>query len=133
VHVQVLYRFLEFFSNFDWEKFCLSLWGPVPIRSLPDMTGNLYVSLYLINQLLIKSVPYDHSCYAAEPPRMDSGELLLDKSFLDKCSTAYGVAPRTQENQGQPFVSKHFNVIDPLRANNNLGRSVSKGNHGPTL
>ena len=58
---------------------------------------------------------------------MDNGELLLDKSFLDTCSTAYGVVPRTQENQGQPFVSKHFNVIDPLRTNNNLGRSVSKG------
>ncbi|XP_066397978.1 uncharacterized protein [Miscanthus floridulus] len=100
--LEVLYRFLEFFSNFDWEKFCLSLWGPVPISSLPDMT--------------------------AEPPWMDSGELLLNKSFLDTCSSAYGVVPRTQENQGQPFVSKHFNVIDPLRANNNLGRSVSKGN-----
>ncbi|TKV97508.1 hypothetical protein SEVIR_9G499250v4 [Setaria viridis] len=100
--LEVMYRFLEFFSNFDWEKFCLSLRGPVPISSLPDMT--------------------------AEPPRMDSGELLLDKSFLDTCSTAYGVVPRTQENQGRPFVSKHFNIIDPLRANNNLGRSVSKGN-----
>ncbi|AQL08854.1 nucleotidyltransferase [Zea mays] len=100
--LEVLYRFLEFFSNFDWEKFCLSLWGPVPISSLPDMT--------------------------AIPPRMDSGELLLNKSFLDTCSSAYGVVPHTQENQGQPFVSKHFNVIDPLRTNNNLGRSVSKGN-----
>ncbi|KAL6648583.1 hypothetical protein ACP70R_012807 [Stipagrostis hirtigluma subsp. patula] len=100
--LEVLYRFLEFFSNFDWEKFCLSLWGPVPISSLPDMT--------------------------AEPPRMDSGELLLSKSFLDNCSTVYAVMPRTQEVQGQPFVSKHFNVIDPLRTNNNLGRSVSKGN-----
>ncbi|OEL33737.1 hypothetical protein BAE44_0005250 [Dichanthelium oligosanthes] len=105
--LEVLYRFLEFFSNFDWEKFCLSLLGPVPISSLPDMT--------------------------AEPPRMDSGELLLTKSFLDNCSSAYGVVPRTQENQGQPFVSKHFNVIDPLRTNNNLGRSVSKGNYEPTL
>ncbi|PWZ06672.1 hypothetical protein Zm00014a_016357 [Zea mays] len=100
--LEVLCRFLEFFSNFDWEKFCLSLWGPVPISSLPDMT--------------------------AIPPRMDSGELLLNKSFLDTCSSAYGVVPHTQENQGQPFVSKHFNVIDPLRTNNNLGRSVSKGN-----
>jgi len=65
--------------------------------------------------------------HAAEPPRMDSGELLLNKSFLDTCSAAYGVVPRTQENKGQPFVSKHFNIIDPLRTNNNLGRSVSKG------
>lgn len=100
--LEVLYRFLEFFSKFDWDNFCLSLWGPVPISSLPDVT--------------------------AEPPRKDGGVLLLSKLFLDACSSTYAVFPGGQENQGQPFVSKHFNVIDPLRVNNNLGRSVSKGN-----
>ncbi|KAH6767345.1 nucleotidyltransferase [Perilla frutescens var. hirtella] len=100
--LEVLYRFLEFFSNFDWDSFCVSLWGPVPISSLPDGI--------------------------AEPPRKDSGELLLSKLFLDACSSVYAVFPGGQENNGQPFVSKHFNVIDPLRVNNNLGRSVSKGN-----
>ncbi|KAL2251816.1 UNVERIFIED_CONTAM: hypothetical protein Sindi_2303900 [Sesamum indicum] len=100
--LEVLYRFLEFFSNFDWDNFCVSLWGPVPISSLPDVT--------------------------AEPPRKDSGELLLSKLFLDACSSVYAVFPGGQENNGQPFISKHFNVIDPLRVNNNLGRSVSKGN-----
>ncbi|KAJ4728136.1 putative Poly(A) RNA polymerase cid14 [Melia azedarach] len=100
--LEVLYRFLEFFSKFDWDNFCLSLWGPVPISSLPDVT--------------------------AEPPRKDGGVLLLSKLFLDACSSTYSVFPAGQENQGQPFVSKHFNVIDPLRINNNLGRSVSKGN-----
>ncbi|XWS76888.1 hypothetical protein CRYUN_Cryun01aG0216600 [Craigia yunnanensis] len=97
--LEVLYRFLEFFSKFDWGNFCVSLWGPVPISSLPDIT--------------------------AEPPRKDGGELLLSKYFLGTCSARYAGC---QENQGQPFVSKHFNVIDPLRINNNLGRSVSKGN-----
>nr|CAD1837897.1 unnamed protein product [Ananas comosus var. bracteatus] len=100
--LEVLYRFLEFFSNFDWENFCVSLWGPVPISSLPDMT--------------------------AEPPQRDSCDLLLSKQFLEGCSRVYAVTPDGQGNQGQPFVSKHFNVIDPLRTNNNLGRSVSKGN-----
>ncbi|GER46363.1 nucleotidyltransferase [Striga asiatica] len=100
--LEVLYRFLEFFSNFDWENFCVSLWGPVPISSLPNVT--------------------------AEPPRKDSGELLLSKLFLDACSSVYAVFPGGQENNGQQFVSKHFNVIDPLCVNNNLGRSVSKGN-----
>ncbi|XP_021748834.1 uncharacterized protein LOC110714598 isoform X2 [Chenopodium quinoa] len=100
--LEVLYRFLEFFSNFDWDNFCVSLWGPVPISSLPDVT--------------------------AEPPRKDSGDLLLSKLFLDACSSVYAVFPEGLENQGQPFISKHFNVIDPLRVNNNLGRSVSKGN-----
>ncbi|CAN6464514.1 unnamed protein product [Victoria cruziana] len=100
--LEVLYRFLEFFSNFDWENFCVSLWGPVPINQLPDMR--------------------------AEPPRKDGGDLLLSKPFLDACGAIYAVYPGVQENQGQPFISKHFNVIDPLRTNNNLGRSVSKGN-----
>ncbi|KAL8254101.1 hypothetical protein R6Q59_032322 [Mikania micrantha] len=100
--LEVLYRFLEFFSKFDWDNFCVSLWGPVPINSLPDVT--------------------------AEPPRKDSEELLLSKGFLDACSAVYAVFPAGQDNQGQPFLSKHFNVIDPLRVGNNLGRSVSKGN-----
>ncbi|XP_019429149.1 PREDICTED: uncharacterized protein LOC109336780 isoform X2 [Lupinus angustifolius] len=100
--LEVLYRFLEFFSKFDWDNFCISLWGPVPISSLPDVT--------------------------AEPPRKDGGDLLLNKLFLEACSSVYAVFPGGQENPGQPFVSKHFNVIDPLRVNNNLGRSVSKGN-----
>ncbi|KAK9074290.1 hypothetical protein SSX86_006887 [Deinandra increscens subsp. villosa] len=100
--LEVLYRFLEFFSNFDWEFYCVSLWGPVPISLLPDVT--------------------------AEPPRKDSGELLLKKVFLDACSSAYAVFPGSLDNQGQTFASKHFNVIDPLRVSNNLGRSVSKGN-----
>ncbi|XP_057454788.1 uncharacterized protein LOC130746246 isoform X2 [Lotus japonicus] len=100
--LEVLYRFLEFFSKFDWDNFCVSLWGPVPINSLPDVS--------------------------AEPPRKDGGDLLLSKLFLDACSSVYAVFPGGQENQGQPFVSKFFNVIDPLRVNNNLGRSVSKGN-----
>uniref|UniRef100_A0A7N0VM67 Polymerase nucleotidyl transferase domain-containing protein n=1 Tax=Kalanchoe fedtschenkoi TaxID=63787 RepID=A0A7N0VM67_KALFE len=100
--LEVLYRFLEFFSNFDWENFCVSLWGPVPIQSLPDVTP--------------------------QSPRKDSGELLLKKVFLESCNSAYAVVPGALENHGSPFGAKFFNVIDPLRANNNLGRSVSKGN-----
>ncbi|KAF9671157.1 hypothetical protein SADUNF_Sadunf12G0018300 [Salix dunnii] len=100
--LEVLYRFLEFFSKFDWENFCISLWGPVPISSLPDVT--------------------------ALSPREDGGQMLLSTLFLNACSSVYAVFPSQQENQEQSFVSKYFNVIDPLRTNNNLGRSVSKGN-----
>ncbi|KAM7275019.1 hypothetical protein ACFE04_016885 [Oxalis oulophora] len=99
--LEVLYRFLDFFSKFDWDNFCVSIWGPVPINLLPDIS--------------------------AQTPRKD-GEQVLNKMFLQAYSMAYAVRPFGQENQGQPFVSKHFNVIDPLRENNNLGRSVSKGN-----
>ncbi|KAH9626620.1 hypothetical protein KSS87_015284, partial [Heliosperma pusillum] len=100
--LEVLYRFLEFFSKFDWANFCVSLRGPVPICSLPNM--------------------------AAAPPRKDGGDLLLSKMFLDSCGTAYSALPAVPENRENHFTSKHLNVIDPLRLNNNLGRSVNKGN-----
>lgn len=69
------------------------------------------------------NIPYIDA-FSAEPPRKDGGVLPLSKLFL---STTYAVCPVGLENPSQPFVSKHFNVIDPLRENNNLGRSVSKG------
>ena len=37
--MQVLLKFLDFFSKFDWEKSCVSLRGPVAIASLPEMKG----------------------------------------------------------------------------------------------
>ncbi|KAL8167650.1 hypothetical protein V2J09_009149 [Rumex salicifolius] len=93
--LEVLYCFLEFFSSFDWDNFCISLQGPVPIRSLPDMT--------------------------ADPPRKYGGALFLRKRFY------YSVCPSTPEIK-EEFCSKHLNIIDFLRINNNLGRSVSRGN-----
>lgn len=80
-----------------------------------------------VNSLIF---PFYFEYHTAESPRKDGGDLLLSKLFLDACSSVYAVFPGGQENQGQPFVSKHFNVIDPLRTNNNLGRSVSKGIDG---
>lgn len=64
----------------------------------------------------------------AAPPRKDCQDLLLSAMFLTSCSSCYGIKPSSQENQEQAFVSKHMNIIDPLRANNNLGRSINKGN-----
>ncbi|KAH0466776.1 hypothetical protein IEQ34_004014 [Dendrobium chrysotoxum] len=99
---EVLYRFMEVFSNFDWKHLCVSLWGPVAINSLPDTT--------------------------AELPRKDGGKLLFYKAFIETFRTAYVVSLSGHKNQGQQFIPKHLNVIDSLRTNNNLGRSVSKAN-----
>ncbi|KAL8142482.1 hypothetical protein V2J09_015514 [Rumex salicifolius] len=98
--LEVLYRFLEFFSNFDWDNFCISLLGPVPIGSLPDMT--------------------------VAPPRLDGDALLLSEKFLHDCSMEFSVHPSTHVKE--QFATKHLNIIDFLRTSNNLGRSVSKGN-----
>ncbi|XP_045816060.1 uncharacterized protein LOC123909287 [Trifolium pratense] len=61
----------------------------------------------------------------AESPRKDcqSQDLLLTQWFLNACMFYYGNMPR---NQGNQFISKHINIIDPLRVDNNLGRSISK-------
>jgi hypothetical protein len=64
---------------------------------------------------------------AAEPPRIDGGELLLTKAFLDACSETYGIVPIGQDAKSNMFHMKFLNIIDPLRTANNLGRSVSKG------
>lgn len=32
--LQVLYLFLEFFSSFDWDNYCVSLSSPIPLKSL---------------------------------------------------------------------------------------------------
>ncbi|KAK1351416.1 hypothetical protein POM88_054389 [Heracleum sosnowskyi] len=68
---------------------------------------------------------YKTGKHDTDPPRKDGGDLLLNKVFLRACSTVYSVFPGGQENNELPFIPKHFNVIDPLRANNNLGRSVN--------
>ncbi|CAK9230266.1 unnamed protein product [Sphagnum jensenii] len=104
--LEVLYTFLEYFSNFDWDKYCVSLWGPVPLSSLPGVAA----------------------ADGAEPPRKNEGALLLTKAFLDTCSETYSVVPTTSDNQTRTFNVKFLNVLDPLRESNNLGRSVSKGN-----
>ncbi|KAL2634776.1 hypothetical protein R1flu_006255 [Riccia fluitans] len=101
--LEVLLRFLEFFSKFDWHRYCVSLWGPVPIAALPDI--------------------------AAESPRKDGGDLLLSQAFLKACCEVYAVFPAGQDNQQRTFNAKYLNVVDPLRPGNNLGRSVNQTNY----
>ena len=36
---QVLHKFLEVFSVFDWDRFCLSLRGPIALDSFPNPVG----------------------------------------------------------------------------------------------
>lgn len=41
--LQVLRKFLEVFSNFDWDAHALSLQGPIPVSSLPEPKGISFV------------------------------------------------------------------------------------------
>lgn len=98
----VLYKFLDYFSKFDWDNYCISLSGPVRISSLPEVV--------------------------VETPENGGGDLLLSEEFLKDCVEMYYVPSRGFETTSRTFASKHLNIIDPLKESNNLGRSVSKGN-----
>ncbi|XVF00370.1 hypothetical protein REPUB_Repub03eG0279700 [Reevesia pubescens] len=98
----VLYKFLDYYSTFDWENYCISITGPVSISSLPAVV--------------------------AETPENDGDELLLSLNFLRHCREVYSVPNQSLEIGAHVFPIKHFNIVDPLKENNNLGRSVSKGN-----
>lgn len=98
----VLYKFLDYFSKFDWDNYCISLNGPVQISSLPEII--------------------------AETPENGGADLLLSADFLRHCVDMFSVPSRGIETNSRIFMQKHLNIIDPLKENNNLGRSVSKGN-----
>ncbi|KAA8543664.1 hypothetical protein F0562_021590 [Nyssa sinensis] len=98
----VLYRFLDYFSKFDWENYCVSLNGPVCKSSLPDIF--------------------------AEMPKNWEDDFMLSEEFLRNCTDMFSVPSRGIENKLRAFPQKHLNIIDPLKENNNLGRSVHRGN-----
>ncbi|XP_052176188.1 uncharacterized protein LOC127790643 [Diospyros lotus] len=98
----VLYRFLDYFSKFDWDNYCISLTGPVRKSSLPAIV--------------------------AEEPEDGGSDLLLSKDFLRHCADMFSIPSRGVDTNLRAFPHKHLNIVDPLKENNNLGRSVSKGN-----
>lgn len=98
----VLYRFLEYYSKFDWDNYCISLKGPVCKSSLPDIVVKV--------------------------PDGWTGGLMFREEFLDNCIDMFSVSSRALEAKPKAFQPKNLNIIDPLRENNNLGRSVHLGN-----
>ncbi|CAN7012917.1 unnamed protein product [Brassica rapa subsp. trilocularis] len=98
----VLYKFLEYFSKFDWDKYCISLSGPVCRSSLPEIV--------------------------VDTPENGGQDLLLTSDFLNDCLVMYCVPSQGLETNPRAFPSKYLNIIDPLKENNNLGRSVNKAN-----
>ncbi|KAH6765735.1 PAP/OAS1 substrate-binding domain superfamily [Perilla frutescens var. hirtella] len=100
--LSVLYRFLDYYSQFDWENFCISLKGPVHKLSLPDIVVKM--------------------------PENRCNHLLLSEEFLEKSLELFSVPSRGIDSNPKAFQPKHLNIIDPLKENNNLGRSVHRGN-----
>lgn len=65
--------------------------------------------------------------FAAEMPENGGGDLLLTNDFLRYCVDTFSVPSKGVDTSSRTFAPKHLNIVDPLKENNNLGRSVSKG------
>ncbi|KAL3517962.1 hypothetical protein ACH5RR_020551 [Cinchona calisaya] len=98
----VLHRFLDYFSKFDWENYCISLNGPVCKSSLPEIV--------------------------VQSPQNEGNQVMLSEDFLKNCVEMFSVPIRGMETNSRVFSPKHLNIIDPLKEYNNLGRSVHRGN-----
>lgn len=149
-----MYKFLDYFSKFDWDNYCISLNGPVQISSLPEIIGeqqfmhffntvgsfslvgtpmplhfsSLVVLIFLTLSLSLSSLHFlFFFLCAAETPENGGADLLLSADFLRHCVDMFSVPSRGIETNSRIFMQKHLNIIDPLKENNNLGRSVSKG------
>ncbi|KAI3526365.1 hypothetical protein L1887_05616 [Cichorium endivia] len=100
---EVLYRFLDYYSKFDWDEYCISLDGPVSKSSMPDLT--------------------------VETPENQGTDVLLSGEFRKNCMDMFIVPSKGLDTDQRAFTLKHLNIIDPLKENNNLGRSVHRGNY----
>ncbi|KAL9247834.1 hypothetical protein vseg_021220 [Gypsophila vaccaria] len=97
----VLYKFLDYYSTFDWNNYCVGINGLVLISSLPEIQ-------------------------VASSPNCD--KLLLTEEFLRSSREPLLPSIQGSGTQSFGFPVKYLNILDPLRDDNNLGRSVSKGN-----
>ncbi|XP_038719889.1 uncharacterized protein LOC120012520 isoform X2 [Tripterygium wilfordii] len=98
--LEVLCRFLDYYSTFDWDNYCVSIYGSVALSALPNIVVN---------------------------PKNDGDNLLLSREVMDNCREAFSDSVKGLET-GCEFHVKYLNILDPLKEHNNLGRSVSKGN-----
>ncbi|WVZ67076.1 hypothetical protein U9M48_016214 [Paspalum notatum var. saurae] len=99
--LEAFYRFLEYFSKFDWDQYGISLNGPVDLSSLTNLTVE---------------------------PTIVQDELLFGEEFRQGSLDRLVVIPNESDGCDTQFRLKFLNIIDPLKRSNNLGRSVSKAN-----
>ncbi|CAN1297598.1 hypothetical protein LINPERPRIM_LOCUS23529 [Linum perenne] len=89
-----------------------------------------------ILKLLVNNISVDISfnqmeglsalCFLEQRPAQ-AGSLLLMPDFLRYCKETYAVPVKALDRGMQQFTVKSINIVDPLKENNNLGRSVHRG------
>ncbi|RDY07030.1 hypothetical protein CR513_08906, partial [Mucuna pruriens] len=96
--LEVLYIFLDYYGSFDWNNNYVSIWGPKALSSPLEIV---------------------------ETPECNQGEFLLQEEFLRNYRDMCSLSVRPSETMTHEFPVKFMNILDPLRNDNNLGRSVN--------
>ncbi|CAM0907647.1 unnamed protein product [Alopecurus aequalis] len=99
--LEALYKFLDYYSKFDWKKNCLTLNGPMPMQTR--------FSTFTIDF---------------------NDELLLTQESSKGSSGRLIELPTGSHKHDVEFCWKPINIIDPVQGDNNLGNSISPENSG---
>jgi len=100
--------------------------GPVSKSSLPNIVGrHIFLFFFLVLSCSFRFFIGFLLCEAEVPE--NGGNTLLTEEFIRSCVESFSVPSRGADLNLRAFPQKHLNIIDPLKENNNLGRSVNKG------
>jgi hypothetical protein len=113
--LSVFHRFLEVFSEFDFDRYCLSILGPIPLDSFPHPR---------VDEMALPT------CEPLIPPAELRDAVLKYSSGGEAASAIDLLSPGLScVTYKEPLINltrKHLNIMDPLMPTNNLGRSVSR-------
>lgn len=99
--LQVLKFFLWYYGNFDWDTYCLTLEGRQRLSMYPYWDANNVEDL-------------------------ESGVGLIGVQQMDELTRVYAYESRSIFHEEFPIRS--FNIVDPLKKKNNIGRCISSSN-----
>ena len=142
--LQVLHRFLKEFASFEWDKYALSLLGPIPLNSLPRprlARDAMPAGPTLLDPRDLREAVQEYSVQPALSvaavdsllaTRADDDD---ENSIVSSSSLGGGGGGGGDDDDDDddlhsiPLPVKYLNIMDPLLPTNNLGRSVSKASY----
>jgi len=117
--LEVFHRFMQVFAEFDFDRYCLSILGPIELDSFPHP------------RLDALALPADHEPLLGAAELRDAISQYSTKSDEAACAIeclSHSLSCSREERPSFHMNRKHLNIMDPLMPTNNLGRSVSKTN-----
>eukprot|EP00297_Palpitomonas_bilix_P007921 CAMPEP_0113891222 /NCGR_PEP_ID=MMETSP0780_2-20120614/14628_1 /TAXON_ID=652834 /ORGANISM="Palpitomonas bilix" /LENGTH=460 /DNA_ID=CAMNT_0000880799 /DNA_START=211 /DNA_END=1590 /DNA_ORIENTATION=- /assembly_acc=CAM_ASM_000599 len=99
---EVLFKFFDVFSTFDWDNYGVTLRGPFDVASLPRLDTHAPVQ---------------------------QTDMLLSEDFIASCVVPTADLSAVVNRVVPHFNRRSMNIVDPLNPNNNLGRSINRANY----